>query len=199
MLLGLALPWVAALTAAAAPPPLETRTASTVTVDVPVEWKLLADVEKHNVTMSKDLATTLTLYWLPYRWVPPDAVLAVLVDTVNKQLPVGELKEIDRAPMPGFEERFALQRGRVMRAEVSAMGYTMNVALAALVDEAHQRVLAGFLLAPPETFVELSAPDTLVDVVRSFHLEGDPPLPVPGWWWGREVPEALRAAPAPTP
>ncbi len=177
----------------AAPPTLVPTTESVVTVAVPEGWKLLTSVEQHNITMSADITTTLTLYWLPYRWVPPDAVLNVLVKTVNEQLPVGELEETKREPLPGFEERFALQRGRLLHGEVNALGYTMKVASAALVDEAHQRVVAAFLLAPPETYAQLDGANLLADVVGSFHLASDPLLPVPGWWWGREVPAALRA------
>lgn len=187
------------LTPAEAAPPARVLTAeSGVVIEVPVDWKLLVKPEASNITMSSGLATTMTMYWYPYKaGATPDIVLDVLIKTVNQQLPIGKATEVSREAMPGLEGPHDTRRGKRMRATVDAMGYTMTVSMAALIDTSSQRMLAGFLLAPPDTFDDMDAMGSLTEIVESFHLAEDPLLPAPAWWWGAAPPAALVRTEAP--
>lgn len=193
--------WLLATPATAAPPPLEPLKEGEVMLSVPTGWKALVKADVHNVTLSKGLATTVTLYWYDLqKGVTNDILMNVLIDTVNDTLPIGQAKELDRAPLPGFEHPKDLQRGMQMNAEVTAgvgpIAYTMKVGAVTLIDEPAQRVIAAFVVAPPEEYAAIDALPTLGAIVTSLHLATDPLLPIPSWWWNATPPEAIAMAPA---
>jgi hypothetical protein len=193
------IPLVLAL-AVAAPPPLAPTTEGGLVLPVPEGWKLHAKREAGQVTVSAGLTTTATLFWYPYRpLATPDLMLDIVLSTVNDMLPIGTATEDDRAALPGFDAPHLPRRAAVSRAHVTVLGYRMDVAMIAVVDRSAQRLLAGFLLAPPETFAELDGVDLVTELAVRFRLAEDPVEPVPGWWWEAAPPPAVARPPEATP
>lgn len=183
------------LTAHAAPPDLTPTTEGRVTLSAPAEWKVLVKdrPQLHNVTISGGLSTTITLYWYPLQQgVTHDLLLDVLMDTVNDALPIGEVKELSRNDVAGMDSEV---NAKQLHAEVTAgMGpltYTMKVAALTLIDRPSSRVVAAFLVSPPEVYADLDGMGTLTAIARSLHLADDPLRPLPAWWWAASPPELL--------
>lgn len=175
-------------------PDVAPHTEQGVHVDVPVSWKVLVKPDSHNVTISQGIATTITMYWYDYKpGVSLDLMLDILVKTVKQNIPVGELTEINREPVPHLADDWDVKRGRIMNGKVDAMGYTMNVGAVTIIDESTHRIMAAFLVAPPETYAEIGGATLLATVVESLWLDADAPRPAPGWWWNATPPASLAA------
>lgn len=186
--------------ALAAPPPLVPTTEGGLVLPVPEGWKLQAKRAAGNVTLSADLTTTATLFWYPYRSLAtPDLMLDIVLETVNDMLPIGTASEDSRAGLPGYVGPHLPRRAALSNAHVTVLGYRMDVAMIALIDQPAQRMFAGFLLAPPDTFAELDGAALLTEITLRFRLEEDPPEPVPAWWWDAAPPPALARPPEPVP
>jgi hypothetical protein len=186
-------------TADAAPPPLLAHQESGVTIDVPKDWKVLVKnaAAIHNVTMSAGITTSFTMYWYDYApGATPDIVLDILVKTVHEKLPIGDITEKSRTWIPGLANPWELVRGKQADAEVSAMGIPMKVGMATVLDQPNHRMLAAFLVAPPESYAEIGGVTYLTDIVRSFALDADPVKPTPAWYWDCKPPAAI-ARPGP--
>jgi hypothetical protein len=184
-------------TADAAAPPLAPHTDQGVTIDVPQDWKVLVKNTggMHNVTMSAGITTSITMYWYDYApGATPDIVLDILVGTVHDQLPIGDIVEQGREWIPGLSNPWELVRGKRANAEVTAMGIPMKVGMVTILDQPNGRMAAAFLVAPPETYQELGGTQLLTDVVASFRLQADPPLPTPAWYWDATPPDAIARA-----
>jgi hypothetical protein len=69
----------------------------------------------------------------------------------------------------------------------------------ALIDQPAQRMFAGFLLAPPDTFADLGGAALLTEVTLGFRLEEEPADPAPAWWWAAAPPPALARPPEAVP
>lgn len=167
---------------------------------VPEGWKLHPKRDAGQVTVSAGLTTTATLFWYPYRSLAtPDLMLDIVIEALDDMLPIGTATEDTRAPLPGFDAPHLPRRAAVSRAHVTVLGYRMEVAMIALVDRSAQRLLAGFLLAPSDTFADLDGAGLVTELAVRFRLAEDPPEPVPGWWWDAAPPTAVASPPEATP
>ena len=134
---------------------VETHTQEGYTLVRPTGWEVLVQEKDHNVTMTKDLTTTVTSYWYPYKDnVTPEKLLHFTADVTRDQLTGAALGEMEATPLPGLPADGAPQRGLAAVGEVDAMILKMEVVLGAFIDEPRQLMVVGFLVAPPATFPE---------------------------------------------
>lgn len=181
---------------ALAKPTLEPVDDKGVHLMAPAEWKVLIQPSKKNVTLSSGLASQMFVNWYElFPRIHPTAVLDILITTVNQQLPIGTATDLGREPFAALGDPWAARRGMIMRAEVKALGYAMKLGCVAVIDEPNQRFVAAFVLMPPDVYESDDGLGTLADVTTSFHLDSDPPLPEPGWWFYATTPPELLAAP----
>jgi hypothetical protein len=179
-----------ALLTASATPPMTDVHEDGIAVRAPDSWRVLVDPEARNITMSKGLFTSITMYWYRFRkGATHDVVLDIVLNTTRDSLPIGSAEELSRTVSPDGQTAELV-------AEYSLLGYRMNIGVVSLLDEPRDRIVAAVLLSDPTSFASLDAMNLLDEVARSLHLDDDPRYlpdpraPGPELVW-RAVPEDM--------
>lgn len=160
--------WLWCAASPAAEPSYTLHAEGGVRVEAPVDWKVLLSPAERTATLSSGIATSLSLYWYPYKpLVDNDDVVDTLLRVSNENLPFGSITERSRGP--------ALA-GRAVAAHATFRfwGYQMQVGVIGMNDAPHDRLVAAILVTDPLTWSSLSALDLLAHVVHSLASEHDP-------------------------
>jgi hypothetical protein len=133
----------------------------------PEGWRSWFNVDEHNATCALGLATSVRIYWYPFKErLPIDRVLDIVLKVTRENVPFGEVVELERvAVLDGAS--------RGLKAEYRAFGYQMSLGMVAINDALHDRMVAAVMLADPATFDDLGGVHLAAAIAASVRSDGD--------------------------
>lgn len=156
------------LAARAAQPVLVPITEAGMHLAAPDGWRSWFNVDERNATCALGLATSVRVYWYPFKErLPIDRVLDIVLKVTRENVPFGQVVELERVSILD-----GASRG--LKAEYRVLGYQMTLGIVAINDALHDRMVAAVMLADPATFDDLGGVQLAAAIAGSVRSDRDP-------------------------